>query len=223
MEEQHFVLSFARWGTFFEKLNSHFTQSFTFHISLFQNCKVSLHISQITFLISHFLHTWIIFSASYLQFWNSHFEVWNVKCDLWSEKWESHFMFHISNFTFTSISCILLFISWSVKWDLWFVKWEMRITFHISQMTNVICETNMKREFKFSKNVPQHTLFVSGPKAWSIATLDEYLSTSWSSSVALFASHTYDLHCLHSCDKQIELFFGIWHISVIFFATWRRA
>ena len=30
----------------------------------------------------------------------------------------------------------------------------MRITFHVSQMPNVICETNMKREFKFSKNVP---------------------------------------------------------------------
>ena len=30
----------------------------------------------------------------------------------------------------------------------------MRITFHISQMPNVICETNMKREFKFSKNLP---------------------------------------------------------------------
>ena len=30
----------------------------------------------------------------------------------------------------------------------------MRITFHVSHMPNVICETNMKRESKFSKNVP---------------------------------------------------------------------
>ena len=67
---------------------------------------------------------------------------------------KSHFMFHFLNFTSTSISCILLCISWSVKWDLWNGKCEMRITFHVSHMPNVICETNMKREFKFSKNLP---------------------------------------------------------------------
>ena len=35
----------------------------------------------------------------------------------------------------------------------------MRLTFHISQMPNVICETNMKRDFIFSKNGLQGCVF----------------------------------------------------------------
>ena len=36
----------------------------------------------------------------------------------------------------------------------------MRLTFHISQMPNVICETNMKRDFIFSKNGLQPKKFL---------------------------------------------------------------
>ena len=73
----------------------------------------------------------------------------------------SQITFHVSHFKFHFYTNILHFTlkSWSVKWDLWNGKCEMRITFHVSQMPNVICETNMKREFKFSKNVLLQMLF----------------------------------------------------------------
>ena len=39
----------------------------------------------------------------------------------------------------------------------------MRLTFHISQMPNVICETNMKRDFIFSKNGLQEAQIATAP------------------------------------------------------------
>ena len=57
----------------------------------------------------------------------------------------SHFKFYILNFSFTCISCILHFITCSVKL-------ESHFTFPISPIPNVICGTNMKREFHFLKN-----------------------------------------------------------------------
>ena len=73
-------------------------------------------------------------------------------------------MFHISNPSFTYISYILLCISCCVKCDLRSEKCEMSITNHNSQMPNVICETNMKREFNFWKNALQETPL---PHCWS--------------------------------------------------------
>ena len=72
---------------------SHKISQFTFHKSLFQKCVTSFHISQITFLISHFLHTWFTTSASYFVFYTHIFkcEMWSVICEVRNENHISHF------------------------------------------------------------------------------------------------------------------------------------
>ena len=42
----------------------------------------------------------------------------------------------------------------------------MRLTFHISQMPNVICETNMERDFIFSKNGLLECYIVRRDESW---------------------------------------------------------
>ena len=65
----------------------------------------------------------------------------------------SHFTFLKSHFILHYVHLLLHILHFTLH-DLWNGKWEMRLTFHISQMPNVICETNMKRDFNFSKNDP---------------------------------------------------------------------
>ena len=80
----------------------------------------------------------------------------------------SHITFNVKiyNFSFTFIFCILLLIFCTVKCDLWSGKCEMRTTFHVYQMPNVICETNMKREFNFWKNALLHVRSEKGQESW---------------------------------------------------------
>ena len=90
------------WTQFFEKLapGAHFSKNlihvprkishFSLHISIIKKCIISLHISHITFHVSHFK------SLIYIHI--LHFTLYILLCEVWSVKWEMWNENHKSQF-----------------------------------------------------------------------------------------------------------------------------
>ena len=104
----------------------------------------------------------------------------------------SHFSYDISHFkSLVYIYSYILFISCCVKW----------ITNHNSQLPNVICETDMKREYNFWKNALQckHPITKGDLQIWSEG---RYLhEDEWKKSVRYFCPKAV---CLHGKMPQVK-------------------